>query len=399
MKVAGLFSGIGGLELPFHNRGVHTELMCDVWGASRNVLGARFPGIELHEDIKSLARLPEGVDIVTAGFPCTDLSQAGRTAGIGGEESGLVSHVFRLLKKRDVEWLVLENVRNMLVLDNGAAMKYLVSRLEALKFKWAYRLVDSRFSGVPQRRQRVLFVASRRHDPREVLFADEGGPTSSSRLRDDAFGFYWTEGLTGLGWAQDAVPPLKGGSTVGIPSPPALWVRNAPHGRRIVLPSIEEAERLQGFAPGWTEAAQDARRNGPRWKLVGNAVTVGVADWLAGRLLKPGDVVVKSEAWSGKGKWPEAAYGDKGKVWSFSASQWPKPQPYQHITDIVDTSSAMPLSHRATAGFLERVSRSTLRFQPEFVSDLKKHLKLMDLPASAPQTRVVAVRKQQRAAA
>ena len=57
----------------------------------------------------------------------------------------------------------------MLVLDEGKAMSYLVSRLEALKFKWAYRLVNSRFSGVPHRRHRVLFVASRHHDPREVL--------------------------------------------------------------------------------------------------------------------------------------------------------------------------------------------------------------------------------------
>lgn len=388
MRVVGLFSGIGGLELPFHQRGIDAELLCDVWDASRKVLGSHFPAAALHDDIRRLTGIPDGVDVVTAGFPCTDLSQAGRMAGITGKDSGLVSNVFRLLKKQDIEWLVLENVRNMLVLENGSAMAYLVAQLEKLKFRWAYRLVDSRFSGVPQRRQRVLFVASRRHDPREVLFADNASEPTASRLRDDAYGFYWTEGLTGLGWAQDAVPPLKGGSTVGIPSPPAIWVRNGPVGRQFVLPDIVEAEQLQGFAPGWTESAQEAKRNGPRWKLVGNAVTVGVADWLVGRLLNPGPVVVESSEWSKNGKWPDAAYGAKGKVWAFAATQWPITRPYQHLTDMVDTSRATPLSHRATAGFFERTRRSKLNFDAEFLADLQKHLAYMNTPAALSQTAV-----------
>ncbi len=388
MKTVGLFSGIGGLELPFHERGIETELMCDVWDASRDVLGQRFPGVKLHGDIRSLQELPRGVDIVTAGFPCTDLSQAGRTAGISGSESGLVAHVFRLLESQDVEWLVLENVRNMLVLDNGAAMAYLVSRLEELKFRWAYRLVDSRFSGVPQRRHRVLFVASRRHDPREVLFSDETGEPPESSLRADAFGFYWTEGLSGLGWARDAVPPLKGGSTVGIPSPPAIWVPGAAVGRRFVVPTIEEAEDLQGFARGWTAPAQESTRNGPRWKLVGNAVTVGVADWLVSRLMNPADVVVPSKRWEGS-KWPDAAYGHRGSVWEFQASHWPMAAPYHHLTEIVDVKTAPALSPRATSGFLDRVSRSTLRFDPDFVADLWRHVSHFEtLPLFAPGKRV-----------
>ncbi|RKT47675.1 DNA cytosine methyltransferase [Thiocapsa rosea] len=178
MKVAGLFSGIGGLELPFRARGAHTALLCDSWDASRSVLAARFPEVPLIEDVRTLDALPRGVDVVTAGFPCTDLSQAGRTAGIKGEASGLVAHVFRLLRHHDVEWLVLENVRNMLVLDRGRAMSYLVSELEQLGFRWAYRLVDSRFTGVPQRRHRVILmhaVASNRYQTDSPC----GGLTSS----------------------------------------------------------------------------------------------------------------------------------------------------------------------------------------------------------------------------
>lgn len=377
MKIAGLFSGIGGLELPFHRRGLHASVVCDAWEPSQQVLRARFPDARLSRDVATLRWLPADTQLVTAGFPCTDLSQAGRTAGINGRESGLVAHVFRLIRNRNIEWLVLENVRNMLVLDKGGAMAFLTAELEALGFRWAYRLVDSRFSGVPQRRHRVLLVASRHHDPREVLFADEAGEPDIARFADDAYGFYWTEGLRGLGWARDAVPPLKGGSGLGIPSAPAVWIPGASPGRKIVMPGIEDAEALQGFDRGWTEAAHTGKSNGPRWKLVGNAVTVGVADWLAARLITPGAVCIDSGPSDAGKPWPDAAYGENGRRWTFHASHWPVIRDYQPLLSVVDAKRAQPLSRRATAGFAERAGRSTLRFDPRFIDDLHEHIDVM----------------------
>jgi len=373
-KVAGLFSGIGGLELPFREHHQETLLLCDSWEPSRAVLACQFPGVPLVGDIAEVERLPEEVDVVAAGFPCTDLSQAGKTAGITGAESGLVAHVFRLLRTHEVEWLILENVRNMLVLAQGNAMEVLTSHLEQLGFSWAYRLVDSRFSGVPQRRHRVLFAASRKHDPRTILFADEAGEPPSSELREDAFGFYWTEGLRGLGWAQDAVPPLKGGSQVGIPSPPAIWLPGAPVGERIATPSIEAAEALQGFERGWTQPVLEAsRRNGPRWKLVGNAVTVGVARWLVGRMMNPGEPVAGMKPLPPGTRWPDAAYGKDGRRWAVDASHWPQRIPYTHLTDLLRDGDLIPLSHRATNGFFARTQRSNLRFDPTFLRDVQEH--------------------------
>lgn len=377
MKVAGLFSGIGGLELPFYKRGADTALLCERWQPAVSVLMARFPDTEVQPDVCTLKSLPHGTEVVTAGFPCTDLSQAGRTAGISGRESGLVSHVFRLIRSRAVEWLVLENVRNMLVLDRGRAMHYLTSELESLGFRWAYRVVDSRFAGVPQRRHRVLLVASREHDPRTVLFADDAGEPPESEFASDTFGFYWTEGYTGLGWARDSVPPLKGGSTVGIPSPPAIWRPHARVGAKVSTPCIEDAEKFQGFEPGWTEPADDGRANGPRWKLVGNAVTVDVADWLVGRLLAPGEVAIPAMMADPTERWPESAFGQRGKVWKFDASHWPVRRPYKHLGGQLQESRLKPLSARATAGFLQRAGRSKLRFESRFLDDLREHLQQM----------------------
>lgn len=375
IRVAGLFAGIGGIELGFHQAlgdDVATVLLCESWDAAQAVLERRFPDTEIHPDVRHLAKLPRGVDVLTAGFPCTDLSQAGRTAGIGGAASGLVAHVFEVLRlakrsRRRLPWLLIENVPNMLALDNGRAMAYLVEELESLGYRWAYRTVDSRFTGVPQRRRRVILLASVHNDPRAVLFADDAGDPAPDDLADDAYGFYWTEGRRGLGWAVDAVPTLKGGSTLGIPSPPAIWCPDGAPGRRFLRPSITEAERLQGFPAGWTEPSHRAvRRNGPRWKLVGNAVTVGVSRWVASRIAHPGDPITEEELWDRGGRWPAAAWGSDGKIVRVAISEFPQRRPYQHLLDIVDVAQAEALSPRALAGFWNRLSSGNLGRHPGF---------------------------------
>ena len=384
LKIAGLFAGIGGIELGFHRAlgdAVETQLLCERWGPAQAVLAARFPGVEQHPDVRELTTLPAGVDVLAAGFPCTDLSQAGRTEGITGAQSSLVGHVFQALRlakrrRRRLPWLLIENVPNMLALDRGHAMRYLVDELEALGFRWAYRVVDSRSTGVPQRRRRVLLVASLTEDPRQVLFVDDAGPRAAD-YAEDAFGFYWTEGRGGLGWAQDAVPTLKGGSTIGIPSPPAIWLPDGEPGRKVVTPRVEDAEELQGFPRGWTAPADHGRlHRGPRWKLVGNAVTIDVAAWVAGRLAGPGRFALPSTRWQGSGAWPAAAWGEGGTVWTVPVSEHPVRAPYRHLLDVVDVDAAPALSYRGTTGFLRRLEQGNLGRYPGFRADIAEHADL-----------------------
>lgn len=380
IRIAGLFAGIGGIEQGFHN--VHgdraeTVLLCEWWDPAQGVLRHRFPHAELHPDVREFNKVPARLDVLAAGFPCTDLSQAGRTAGIAGQNSGLVRHVFEAMaaSRSKPRWLMIENVQNMLALDRGQAMRYLVSEVEALGYRWAYRLVDSRFTGVPQRRRRVIFLASKKEDPRAVLFADDAGERPASDYADDAFGFYWTEGRLGLGWAQDAVPTLKGGSTVGIPSPPAIWMPNAPLERRFIKPSVEDGEALQGFPRGWTAGGElGTKKNGPRWKLVGNAVTVGVSTWVAGRMAEPGTPEVDYTAWEGNRAWPSSAWGEGGKVWSASVSEFPVHKPYQHLLDVIDVENAEPLSERGASGFLSRLQKGNLGQYPGFRADMAEYV-------------------------
>lgn len=373
-RVVSLFSGIAGIELGLRTSGFQTELFCEAWDPARKVLEKRFEGVPVLEDVRSLKSLPKA-ELLTAGFPCSDLSQAGRMAGIDGPQSGLVSEIFRLLRVSRVPTVLLENVRNMLALEQGKAMRYITTELEDLGYRWAYRVVDSRFAGVPQRRQRVILLASRDLDPRAVLHTDDAGVPDHTYFSDDLYGFYWTEGLRGLGWAQDATPALKNGSTLGLASPPAIWNRNAEPGRRIVTPRIEDGERLQGFPGGWTRPANvSCGQRGTRWRLVGNAVTVGVARWVGRRLVNPGANPPKGQLSRKERPWPLAGYGEGGCLYGVDISMWPKQYKYRHLINVVDVSCANPLSARATGGFHLRTKRSGLTFLPGFVDDVAQHL-------------------------
>jgi DNA (cytosine-5)-methyltransferase 1 len=284
----------------------------------------------------------------------------------------LVGEVFRLIEAQRTPWLLLENVPFMLQLARGDAMNVITERLEELGYRWAYRVVDSRAFGLPQRRRRVYLVASLVGDPRHVLFADEAGAQSEPTLNGHpvACGFYWTEGLKGLGWAVDAVPTLKGGSTIGIPSPPAIWL---PDGR-VVTPDIRDAERLQGFRPGWTSAAETVAKRGTRWKLVGNAVSVPAAAWIGRRLRKPGRLL-EFETWplQDNRRWPTAAWNVGQGRTGADISEWPLKRAARPLEEFLKHQPAL-LSARATGGFLGRARQAKLRFPKGFLAAVERHL-------------------------
>lgn len=371
MKVAGMFAGIGGFELGLKESNYQTDVLCEIDPAAKAVLSKRFSDTEIISDVREIDSL--NVDILTAGFPCQDLSSVGKKEGINGSKSSVVEEVFRILAKRPVEWVIIENVKFMLHLKKGRAIKAIIEGLERLGYNWAYRVLTTQAFGLPQRRHRVFFVASLSHDPRQVLLSEDfGQPSEPKPTTDHPLGFYWTEGTYAVGLALNAFPPLKGGSTIGIPSPPAILFPNG----LVATPDIRDAERLQGFPSGWTKPAEEIARPSVRWRLVGNAVSVPVASWLGNKLRNPmpydnrADVPIN-------GKWPTAAWGIKGKRYISNASDWPIKTTSKNLSSFLNYTPK-PLSVKASKGFLNRANKGNLNFPIGFLEMIENHYSTLE---------------------
>ena len=383
--IAAFFAGIGGIEEGFHREGFKTIFYCEKDERAQAVLNAHYPDATIVGDIANVTTIPK-VDIITAGFPCQDLSQAGLKQGITGTQSGLVQHLFRILKglKRSnlPEWLVIENVSYMISLDSGNAIKYLTNEIESLGYSWAYRIVDARSFGVPQRRLRLLLVASKTNNPCKVLFSSnvETPPVDDSIGEIDVnklYGFYWTEGKRGLGWTVDGVPTLKIGSKIGIPSPPAIW---NPQTDTVGTPDIKDAERLQGFEVDWTLPAMELpnAKRGDRWHLVGNAVCVNMSRWLASNIKNPGSFDNNLSKEIHRKKWPKAAYGNNGRVYELSVSTWPINQSSLPLKEFL-LFPLKPLTLKGVSGFYSRaVTSELINYPPLFIESLEKYIKKME---------------------
>lgn len=369
MKSVGLFAGIGGMELGLHASGIEPQLLCEILPEAQVVLTNRFNGIDVHSDVRQLRSLPSETSLLCAGFPCQDLSSSGQKEGIAGLRSSLVGDVFRLLAKNKCEWVLLENVKFMLHLGGGEAMDNITQALEELGYRWAYRVMNSQNFGVPQRRERVYILASRTMNPANVLFRDRADsyPLIARPIDvSDPVGFYWTEGEYSTGLADNALPPLKGGSTIGIPSAPAILFPSGMVG----TPDIRDAERMQGFSEDWTLAAEEVVKPSYRWKLIGNAVTVNVCKWIGEGLLAPADHGPLDFHAHSTGKWPQAAFGEKGRVWRVDGDYGPNNR--------VPLSSFLrhptkPLSHRAITGFIGRAKRGRLAYPNGFIEALESY--------------------------
>jgi DNA (cytosine-5)-methyltransferase 1 len=351
--------------------------MCEIDVDAEKVLRRKFPHVDFQSDLRDIKKLPK-TSVITAGFPCQNLSLVGNNQGIEGRDSRIVQDLFRLLDHSpDPDWLVLENVPFMLWQRKGEAIKYITQTLEYLGFNWAYRVIDLRAFGLPQRRRRVIILASRTKNPSEFLFS--GDYEAPSWIFDDdkvACGFSWTEGRYGLGWAPNCVPTIKGGSRVGVPSPPAIWFRS---NGLLATPNLNDAERLQGLPAGYTMCSDDDRpiKAGTRWRLVGNAIPVPMAYWIATALASPAGPPShnKTEKWEG-GVWPNAAFNTGSGIRKVKIGEFPESNQSEGIEQFLQYP-VKPLSSRAALGFLRRAQSGKLRFQPGFLDAVSSHISAM----------------------
>ncbi len=385
LTAVSLFAGVGGFDLALTRAGVKVVAAVEINEKCRDVLSLQFPETKLFEDVKGVTGeqlraagfVPER-GIITAGFPCQDLSVAGLRKGLAGSRSGLFWEIIRLIDETQTESIILENVPGLLSSQQGKDMGIIITALVERGYGVCWRVLDSQNFGVPQRRRRVFIVASRGNHrrPVEILFEsdsssgylEESGkkrkrvtietqtsPDQNSRERiipihDKATRFNGKRGNKndgsgnglGIGRTGDPMNTLTTNDrhsvfidnskqdevflfqcnrkddhrihqevspTLGcyVGSIPLAFAQKQSHSKYkldnksstlnqrdyksfadlVIEPVVrrltpKEYERLQGFPDDWTVS----QANSSRYKMLGNAVSVPVVEWIVKRMVK-----------------------------------------------------------------------------------------------------------------
>jgi DNA-cytosine methyltransferase len=162
LRHASFFSGVGGLDLGFHRAGIETVSFSEIDPYASTVLGERFPEVPNLGDISRIdAKEVPNAEVWSGGFPCQDLSVAGRRKGFeDGTRSSLAFTYLDLVERRRPRWVVLENVPGLFSSNGGRDFARLIREMVDLGYGLSWRTLDARFFGVPQRRRRVFIVAA-----------------------------------------------------------------------------------------------------------------------------------------------------------------------------------------------------------------------------------------------
>ena len=207
MRHASFFSGVGGLDLGFERAGIETVSVSEIDSYACAVLAERFPDAPNLGSITEVDAndIPEA-DIWSGGFPCQDLSVAGKRAGFAGKRSSLAFTFLDLVEQRRPRWLVLENVPGLFSSNKGADFGRLLYEMEQLGYCVSWRTLDARYFGVPQRRRRVFIVGHLGgRGAAEVLLEPEGvrrDPATGREAGQEVAGTLGG-GSGSRGWAQD----------------------------------------------------------------------------------------------------------------------------------------------------------------------------------------------------
>ena len=165
LTAVSLFAGVGGFDLAMQRNGINVVATVEIDKNARGVLQHQFPEATHFEDVtkvsgddlRSAGFVPDR-GIITGGFPCQDLSVAGKRAGLAGQRSGLYWEIIRLVDELSPKYLVLENVPGLLSSNDGRDMGIVIGALTERGYGVSWRVLDAQYFGVAQRRRRVFIV-------------------------------------------------------------------------------------------------------------------------------------------------------------------------------------------------------------------------------------------------
>lgn len=180
MKFGSLFSGIGAIDLGLERAGMTCRWQVEIDEFANLVLEKHWPDVPRYRDVREVnGKKVEKVDLICGGFPCTDISVAGRGAGLEGVQSGLWYEMFRIVRDMRPNWVIIENVSALRTQGADAVL----DGLEAQGYScWPF-VVGGREVGAPHKRQRIFIISRLADAKREGLEGQRAKPRKSKRSK------------------------------------------------------------------------------------------------------------------------------------------------------------------------------------------------------------------------
>jgi len=257
LTAVSLFAGVGGFDLALERQGVKVVAAVEIDKNARGVLAHRFPNSTLFPDVTevtgeqliSAGFVPER-GILTGGFPCQDLSVAGKRAGLAGKRSGLFWEIARLIDELTPQYFILENVPGLLSSNRGQDFGAVLGALVERGYGVTYRVLDAQYFGVPQRRRRVFIVGS---------FGDTGATTSEILALSEGLSGYLEQSIKKE--QETSTTPKRrtrsGGAEGSVTSPQTLAFDTQFGSNANVFEDISPTLKASQAAPSFTEVGME----------------------------------------------------------------------------------------------------------------------------------------------
>lgn len=272
LRVLSLFAGIGGFDLGLERTGgFQTVAFCEIEPFCQRVLAKHWPKVPCYDDVKTLTATKLAADgiapnVISGGFPCQDISTAGNQSGMGeGTRSGLWSEIDRLVGEIGPDFVIVENVANLLSGPSerpGGWFGRILADLAKRGYDAEWENIPAGVLGAPHRRERIWIVAypKKKRQPEARQFRDNERQKRLPRRRQasvfahigkagaERFIQEKVSGISAFSWCQDVrraedlrdrsdiPPPLFRGSRDGIPD----WVDRVGACGNAVVPQIPE---------------------------------------------------------------------------------------------------------------------------------------------------------------
>lgn len=296
-----LFSGIGGISLACHMAGVKPIIHSEIGKYQSMVLANRFPDVPNVGDVTKFDATPyEGsIYLVAGGTPCQNFSLLHNREGLSGEKSSLFYEYARIVREAKPKWFLWENVPNALRTNGGHDFRAVLNQMGQFGYSMAWRVLDSQYWGVAQRRKRLFLIGSLGDGRSAEVFYGEGALPNPVEARFKTGSQYEKSAYEALGKRQSVDTDyeylmfdyqhsmrrrqgnyeLDISSTINTNCRHYVTQKDTPNSTRKFMPV--EWERLQGFPDGWTEGLSDNNR----YFALGNSVTVPVVQWIVERMV------------------------------------------------------------------------------------------------------------------